>query len=219
MKDAVTEARKASKGDLMSIRKKLAVGAAIAALSLVLGAVMFAPVLAGAQESSTADEQQADELTYRVARIRDALDELVEGGTITSAQADAVAEHLAGTFPHRDRHFLGRERVLAGLTRIAEVIGIEESILADALRDGQSIAEIATAHGVDPQEVIDSLMANHQARLDQLVAAGRITSEEADEKAALFLSHVTDLVNGEYEFRPGFMVRPAWDSPARNGNA
>jgi hypothetical protein len=197
----------------MSIRKRLAVGGAAAALGLVLGATVLSPVIATAQESTTSTTEGAAG-TGRVDRIRAALEDLVTDGTITSAQADAVAEHLSSALPGPGRHFIGRGRVGASLDTAAEAIGIERSVLADALRDGQTIAEVASANGIDPQAVIDALMAAHQAKLDELVADGSLTADEAAERAEGALERITAFVNGELEFRPGFMVRPGAEEPA-----
>jgi hypothetical protein len=43
--------------------------------------------------------------------------------------------------------------------KIAGVIGISEDDLKTAIQSGQSIAQIAQAHDVDPQKVIDALVA------------------------------------------------------------
>lgn len=197
----------------MSIRKRLAVGAATATLGMVLGATVLSPVVATAQESTTTTTTDGAAGTGRVDRIRAALEDLITDGTITSAQADAVAEHLAETLQGRGRHFIGRGRVGASLDTAAEAIGIERSVLVDALRDGQSIADVATANGTDPQAVIDALVAAHQAKLDELVADGSLTAEEAAERAEGAVERITALVNGEFEFRPGFMVRPGASEP------
>lgn len=196
----------------MSIRKRLAVGAATAILGLVLGATVLSPVVAGAQESTTTttadgtSEPDGVAGTERVGRIRDSLEDLVTDGTITSAQADAVAEHLAELAP--GHHFNGRRHFGVILDIAAETIGIDRSALVDALQDGQTIAEVATANGSDAQTVIDALVTANQTKLDELVSEGSITAEEAAERAAAALERITALVNGEVEFRPGFGARP-----------
>jgi len=197
----------------MSIRKRLALGAATAILGLVLGATVLSPIVAGAQESTTTTAPDGAAGSGRVDRIRDALEALVTDGTITAAQANAVAEHLSATLPGPGGRFLGRGHVLAGLDIAAETIGIERSVLVDALRDGQSIADVATANGTDPQAVIDAMVAAHQAKLDELVADGSMTAEEAAERSAGAVERITALVNGEFEFRRGFIVRPDRDAP------
>jgi hypothetical protein len=77
-------------------------------------------------------------------RLRGALQELVDDGTLTAVQADAVAEHLAaqGTRAHRGDRGLGGHRG-PGMDGevVAELLGDRGRELRTALRDGQSIAD------------------------------------------------------------------------------
>jgi polyhydroxyalkanoate synthesis regulator phasin len=200
------------KGAIMSIRKRLAVGAATATLGLVLGATVLSPVVAGAQESTTTtDEATTSEgvvETFRASGLREHLEDLVTDGTITAAQADAVAEHLAQFGPGPGHGRLFRRHIAISLDIAAETIGIERSALVDALADGQTIAEIAADNGINAGAVIDALVAAHEAKLDELVADGSITTEEAAERATEAADRIADLVNGEIEFRQGFGPRP-----------
>jgi hypothetical protein len=61
-----------------------------------------------------------------------------------------------------------------GLADLADVVGISTDDLRAALRDGQTLAQVAEANGVDPQQVVDVLVANGTERLDAAVASGRI---------------------------------------------
>lgn len=191
----------------MSMKRKLLVAAASATLGLVMGATVFSSVVATAQETTTTTESTS-EAPDRTARIREALDELVTAGTITAEQADVVAAHLAEVLPHRGGHFIGRAAVGATLEEAAAAIGIDVSDLRTALQDGQTIAEVATTNGVDPQTVIDALVAAFNVKIDEAVANGRITAEQAAEKKENAPERIAALVNGEFEFRPGFWVRP-----------
>jgi len=196
----------------MSIRKRLAIGAGTATLALALGMTVLSPVVAEAQESTTSttsDEASGAEGSIdRVDRIRGLLDDLVTDGTITSAQADAVAEHLAQSEFHGGHR---RGRLLVGLEIAAGAIGIDRAALIDALQDGQTIAEVAAANGVDAEAVIDGLVNEYQQKLDELVAAGSITVDEAAERAAAAAERITELVNGEFDFRPRLGTRPVPD--------
>ena len=136
------------------------------------------------------------------------LDDLVTDGTITSAQADAVAEHLAQSAFHGGHR---RGRLLVGLEVAADAIGIDRAALIDALQDGQTIAEVAAANGVEAETVIDALVNEYQQKLDELVAAGSITADEAAERAAAAAERITELVNGEFDFRPRLGIRPVPD--------
>jgi hypothetical protein len=84
----------------------------------------------------------------------------------------------------------------------AEAIGIEVDALREALQNDQTIAQVAQANNVDPQAVVDALVADVSARIDQKVADGDLTQAEADEKKAALPERMTALVNGEKPERP-----------------
>ena len=196
----------------MSIGKRLAIGAGTATLALALGVTVLSPVVAGAQESTTSttiDEATGPERNSdRVDRIRSLLDDLVTEGTITSAQADAVAEHLAQSAFHAGH---GRGRLLVALEVAAGAIGIDRAALIDALQDGQTIAEVAVANGGEAGTVVDALVNEYQQKLDELVAAGSISAGEAAERAAAAAERITELVNGELDFSRRLGPRPVPD--------
>ena len=89
----------------------------------------------------------------------------------------------------------------------AEAIGIEVQELVDALRDGQTLAQIAEANGVEPQAVIDAMVAAAQERIDAAVEAGRLDEAEAAERTADLTERITALVNEGFQFGRG--ERPA----------
>ena len=78
----------------------------------------------------------------------------------------------------------------------AAAIGISEDDLRAALQQGQSLAQVAQAHNVDPQKVIDALVADELKELDQRVASGEITQAQADARKTDLTQHITDRVNG-----------------------
>jgi uncharacterized protein YidB (DUF937 family) len=157
----------------------------------VLG--LGAAAIAGAQDDPSDDE--------RGGWVEDALSGLVEDGTITQEQADAVEEALEDARPDRGigggigDHGFGL--VLGDMSTVAESLGISEDELRAALADGQTIAEIAEEQGVDVQDVIDDIVAAQRERVDEAVAEGRLTQEEADELLAGAEERVTAFVNGE----------------------
>lgn len=131
-------------------------------------------------------------------RLRSSLQELVDAGTITAEQADAVADHLVARMP--DRGERGRHRgSRPGFDGevVAELIGVDVAELRAALRAGQSIADIADANGVDVQTVIDALVEEAATHLDLAVENGRLTEAEADAKLADLGERIAARVNGE----------------------
>lgn len=130
----------------------------------------------GAPEEAAPDEQGF--LAERLERLRNALQGLVDDGTITDEQADAVAEHL------QDRRQDRLDLRGLGLDAAAETLGLSDDEVRDALRDGSTLADLAEQQGVDVATLTDALVAAAQERLDAAVADGRITQERADEIAA-----------------------------------
>ena len=96
---------------------------------------------------------------------------------------------------------------------VTDVLGIDAQELMTQLRDGSTLAEIATANGVDPQKVIDALVAEAKTHLDQAVTDGRIDQAEADQKLADATTRITDRVNNGRPDRGG-PDRDADDAPA-----
>ena len=85
----------------------------------------------------------------------------------------------------------------AGLDLAAATIGISESELVEAVRDGQSVAEVAEANGVEAETVIEALVAEINARVDEAVASGNLDSDRAAEIKVEAVRRITDFVNGE----------------------
>lgn len=83
------------------------------------------------------------------------------------------------------------------LDLVANTLGITAPDLLDQLGDGATVAEIATDAGRDPQEVIDVLVADAEARLAAAVQSGRLTQAVADERLESVTERVTNLVNGD----------------------
>jgi len=78
---------------------------------------------------------------------------------------------------------------------IATTLGITADEVRTGLQSGQTIAEIAVANGKTAQDVIDAMVAEVKAHLDEEVAAGDHTQAEADAKLADATTRITDLVN------------------------
>jgi transposase-like protein len=77
---------------------------------------------------------------------------------------------------------------------VAEAIGIEPDALREALDAGQSVADVATANGVDPAAVVDALVDHAEERLAEKVAEGDLTQAEADERLAERTERTNDRV-------------------------
>lgn len=127
--------------------------------------------------------------------LRDQLQPLVDDGTLTAEQADAIVDELQDSAPRPP--VLGMPDIvvvpgvpdgnwpdlpggphhgpwrghfpLVDFEVIAEVIGIDMATLREELQGGATIAEIAEANGVDPQAVVDAIVADLTERATTLV--------------------------------------------------
>jgi polyhydroxyalkanoate synthesis regulator phasin len=121
--------------------------------------------------------------------VDEALAGLVDDGTLTQDQADAVKDALERAFD---------EAMPDGPLEVAaETIGIDVETLIEGLRDGDTIADIAEANGSSADAVIDALVAQQRERLDQAVEDGHLRQEQADEIAAGLRERTEALVNGD----------------------
>jgi hypothetical protein len=139
-------------------------------------------------------DETADDTNEPGERLRETLQPLVDDGTITESQADAVAAHLVENRPERGDRF-GRlgGRGLDGHGRnhtvLADVLGIDRETLRTELAAGNSIADIAEANGVEVQAVIDALVADAETHLDLAVEHGL-----DEERAATRLERITERI-------------------------
>ncbi len=137
----------------------------------------------------------------RADRLQKVLDALVEKGTITRAQADAVLAEWKAQEPSGGDH--GRPGFAMGfgvlrdtLSTAAKAIGISADQLRTEMRQGTSIADVAKAHGVDPAKVTDALTAEANRLLDKAVADGKLSAEQATKVRARLADMVEMAVNG-----------------------
>jgi hypothetical protein len=87
----------------------------------------------------------------------------------------------------------------------AEVLGMSEDELITALREGQTLAEIAEAQGMSVEDFRAALTENVTADLQAQLDAGEITQEEFDEITAGLDEKIDRIINAEggLRFRRG----------------
>ena len=185
-----------------------ALGAGAFALNSVLPAGASGS-LANQTDSPSADSSSnpsPDCSTHggRGERFKGVLDKLVTDGTITQDQEDAIiqafkdelADHAGDQSGPRGRGGL-RLRVVQGMVKVsADTIGVSVDDLKTAVQSGQSVADVANAHGVNPSDVVTAIVNAGNAKLDQAVTDGKLTQDQADklkshlpEAADRFVNH------------------------------
>ncbi|MGF1504980.1 MAG: hypothetical protein GYB64_16435 [Chloroflexi bacterium] len=101
-----------------------------------------------------------------------------------------VAVNQGGPGPH------GPGQPLRGLVHaIAEVTGMEPVEVREARAEGQSFASMLEENGVSVDSFIDEQLVPFEDRLDNAVAEGRLTEEEAAEHLAEAEAQLTEVLN------------------------
>jgi transposase-like protein len=131
----------------------------------------------------------------------------VAGFFITAAVAPPPASPMAATgsvTPTSSPHAgpFHRRRLGAGIAGVdllqqaATTIGISEQQLTTDLQGGQSIAQVAQAHGKTAQEVITALVGDLTTAINKAESSGKITSAQASTLKSHLTAMVTAFVNG-----------------------
>jgi hypothetical protein len=131
-------------------------------------------------------------------RARSALAPLVSNGTITRAQADAVIAALDAARPARGAGGKGGpgRPGFRNFAAAAQALDMTEADLRTALEGGKTLAGVAQEKGIAASTVVDAVVAQLKAHLDERVASGKNTQDEADQILAEARSRIEAFVNG-----------------------
>lgn len=177
------------------------------AVGIGIGSIAAPPMAAFAADTSTSTTAAATARTPGQ-WITDSLKGLVDKGTITQTQSDAIASTLKDAEPKGGRGGHGGHGGFVDAQAAASVLGMTEDELRTA-QQTKSLTDIAKDKTVDIQKVIDALVAARNARIDQSVTDGKLTQAQGDEKKANTVDEVTEAVNnvrvpkGDRPERPG----------------
>lgn len=180
------------------IPRWIAVGAAALALFVLL---IGGTALAQSGTSSTAAdlrESFLNRLAQNLGIGRDALDSAIQqsaeqtiddavaSGKLTQEQGAILKQRIQegkGLFLFGGRWGLGPRLPGCGLSldTVASTLGITTDELRSELASGKTLSQIITEHGKTVDDVVNALVAEAKTKLDQAVADGRLTQEQANQ--------------------------------------
>jgi hypothetical protein len=88
---------------------------------------------------------------------------------------------------------------VAVLAVAAKALGVTPRALASDLCGGQTVAQIASAHGKSTKDIVAALVKAADARLDRLVKAGRLDASQAAQRKSTVEARVSARVSS---FKP-----------------
>ncbi len=127
--------------------------------------------------------------------------------TTSAAEIDAVLTELDTTPLQRDRPNRGdrdnpgqgemndKALVAALINETSQLSGLTRQEVVDELATGQTLAQIAQAHGTSADAVVAAMSAKAKERLDKQVENGRISQERADELLSRLQTKANELMN------------------------
>ena len=204
------------------MRRTLVAGGLLLAVLAGVTAIGLASAQTGTPEPSVTDEPQrladrfkeelASQLGISVDELNTALDntqfalidQAVADGKLTESEAEKLKERVEeghNLFPYYGFRHPGPGpgfRLKVGLIEAtAEVLGVDVSVVTEGLRNGNTLAEIANANGMQTDEFKTALLANVKSTLDEKVAKGDITQEQADNLYERLSTNIDDIINHE----------------------
>jgi hypothetical protein len=214
--------------------QKIAVGALALVTVGGAGAAVAATKLGSPQQESQAVVNDAanqlgvtpDRLTTALkTALKNRVDAAVKAGRITKAEGDAVKARIdenavpllgpgRGRFEHGGPGHHGPGH-LHGLDTSAKYLGMTRASLRTALEGGKTLAQVAKDRDKSVDGLVDALVAEKRAGIDQAVKDGKLTRAQADEFLSGLKARVTDMVNGRFAPRFGRGFRGGDDAGTR----
>ena len=165
------------------------------------------------------------------------IDKAVEDGKITQSEADKLKENVnndTNLWPFPMFRKGVEHRLKAGLIdEAAKVLGVDQSVITNGLKDGKSLADIANANGMSTDDFKAKLLDQVKTNLDAKVTSGDITQDQADNLYNRLSNNIDDIVthtpgdfggpHGDFRFGPGHGGHdgpPSWfGGPDQDGSS
>jgi ribosomal protein S13 len=201
-------------------KRKIAAAASAGALALTVGGFAVTHVSAQTPPPTAPQTSPAKAFLDKVARnlgvdeakveaaIKQAelltVDERQQAGKLTPEQAQKLKDRI-NTSPGILPGALGeraRDRIAKGyrfeVGEAARVIGVSEDQLRTELKSGKSLAEVAAAHNVSRDQLVEKLSDATNQRIDQAVRDNKLTADQAKKLEA----HTRDRVSKAVDAKP-----------------
>jgi len=198
---------------IVSFRRAVALVLAVAALA---GLLLTAGVVAAQTSTPTPSAGSATNPcstigTEQGGKLDDLLTALVNEGIISQDQADRIRQYL--TTQARTRCYQAQVLPPADvLSTVANKVGLTTSQVVAELRQGKSLAQIASEHNVSRDDLKNALLATARANADALVQQGALTQSEADQAVQAVQNNLDTLIDqtGLHGFKGGFGWGRGW---------
>jgi ribosomal protein S20 len=123
------------------------------------------------------------------------IDQDVKDGKLTSDQANQRKSNLQDRITKLVNEGKPKGDHGPKLDAAAKALNVSVDDLRSKLKDGKTLAQVAKDQGVDAQKVIDAMVADATAHIDQAVKDGKLTADQATQRKSGLKDRITKLVN------------------------
>jgi hypothetical protein len=229
----------------MTRRRKLTLAGGVSAAALLVvglgaaGAIAASRILSPSGESKAVIDDAAAQLGVKPEALSKALEQALENridaavtdGRLTKEQGAELKQRLessdfpllfggvppTGAFGHRFGFGFGHDDRFGILDTAASYLGLSEDELRTAL-DGKTLAQVAKEHGKSVSGLVQALVAAEDKRIDEAVADGRLTKDQANALKSGVQARMQALVSGllpdRHDLGPHFRFR-SWSASPR----
>jgi len=147
-----------------------------------------------------------------IAKGNAAVDQAVANGKLTAARGATIKARIpttAANFVNETINFVKnrkhrvhqrREHAAQALEIAAKTIGVDGPAMIAELKAGKSVAEVAAAHQVAVQTVVDAIVHEATSRIDAAVASGKLNATRAAALKQRLPEMITHFVNHKGPF-------------------
>jgi ribosomal protein S20 len=123
------------------------------------------------------------------------IDQAVQDGKLTADQATQRKSNLQDRITKLVNEGKPKGDHRPKLDAAAKALNLSADDLRSKLEDGKTLAQVAKDQGVDVQKVIDAMVADATAHIDQEVKDGKLTADQGTQRKSGLKDRITKLVN------------------------
>ena len=173
---------------IRNIRKNFLI--AIVSSSLLAGVVIAIPFVANAQNGSS----------EKIISLDDPTNAIEEGKQNSETKSEMKQKRDKG------RHLLGA---------VMKSLGLEKADIEAGIRNGATLSEVAESNGITTEDLISTITSIMTEKLNEAVAEGKITADEALEKAENIQQRAQEMINKPLDQKPSKNLRYKGESERR----
>ena len=162
---------------------------------------------------STITSIMTEKLNEAVAEGKITADEVLTKASNIQERAEQMVNKPLDQKPNKNHDYRGKGRHLIGV--VIESLGLEKADIATGIRNGSTLGEIAESNDITTEDLISTITSIMTEKLNEAVAEGKITADEALTKASNIQERAEQMVNKPLDQKPGKDLRYKGESERR----